>query len=72
MTQSSFNPITGSLVAACVRLVLPLELPEFRKRRKSQCVSLLKPYQIPQRVVLVWGGLHNERFKKMRIIVSAG
>jgi long-chain acyl-CoA synthetase len=60
------NAITGQLVAARVRLLAPEAPPEFRKRMVALCRERLARYKIPQRVTIVDGPLHSERFKVLR------
>jgi acyl-CoA synthetase (AMP-forming)/AMP-acid ligase II len=60
------NPITGQAVFARVKLVAPETLADFRTRMHAFCRSKLERYKIPQKVELVEGSLHGERFKKMR------
>jgi long-chain acyl-CoA synthetase len=60
------NAITGQLVAARVRLDTPEAPGAFRKRMVGFCRDRLARYKIPQRVVVVDGPLHSERFKVMR------
>ena len=62
------NPITGQMVYARVRLADPLEnLPMFRARMATFCKERLSRYKIPQKVELVRGDLHSDRFKKLRV-----
>jgi long-chain acyl-CoA synthetase len=60
------NAITGNLVAARIRLDAPEPLGEFRGRLIAFCKDRLARYKIPQKVRLVDGPLHNERFKAVR------
>lgn len=60
------NAITGNLVAARIRLDAPESLGEFRGRLIAFCKDRLARYKIPQKVRLVDGRLHNERFKAVR------
>jgi long-chain acyl-CoA synthetase len=60
------NAITGQLVAARVRLHDPEPPGQLRGRMMAFCRDRLARYKIPQKVVLVDGPLHSERFKVMR------
>jgi len=60
------NAITGQMVAARVKLGTKESLSEFRKRMRAFCQDKLESYKIPQKVILVEGALHGERFKKTR------
>jgi long-chain acyl-CoA synthetase len=60
------NAITGQLVAARVRLLAPETPSEFRKRMVAFCRERLARYKIPQKVTIVDGPLHSERFKVLR------
>jgi long-chain acyl-CoA synthetase len=60
------NAITGNLVAARIRLEAPEPPGEFRRRLSAFCKERLARYKIPQKVQLVDGPLHNERFKAVR------
>lgn len=60
------NAITGQLVAARVRLSEPEPAGEFRRRLTAFCRGRLDRFKIPQKIVLVDGPLHSERFKVMR------
>jgi acyl-coenzyme A synthetase/AMP-(fatty) acid ligase len=60
------NPISGQIIKARVNLRSGETLAEFRKRMRSFCKKRLARYKIPQKVLIVEGNLHGERFKKMR------
>lgn len=60
------NSITGQLVAARVRLAEPEPPAQFRRRMQAFCRDRLARFKIPQRVTVVDGPLHSERFKTMR------
>ena len=60
------NAITGQLVAVRVRLSEPATAAEFRRRMTAFCKDRLARYKIPQKVTVVDGPLHSERFKVMR------
>jgi long-chain acyl-CoA synthetase len=60
------NAITGQLVAARVRLQHAEPAAEFRRRLVTHCRDRLARYKIPQKVTVVDGPLHSERFKVMR------
>ncbi len=60
------NAITGQLVAARVRLHEPESPATFRRRLVAFCRDRLARYKIPQKVTIVDGPLHSERFKVMR------
>lgn len=60
------NAITGQLVAARVRLDAPEAPADFRRRLVGFCRERLARYKIPQKVIVVDGPLHSERFKVMR------
>lgn len=60
------NAITGQLVAVRVRLHEPEPPAAFRRRMVDFCRDRLARYKIPQKVTIVDGPLHSERFKVMR------
>jgi long-chain acyl-CoA synthetase len=60
------NAITGQLVAVRVRLDEPERPADFRRRMVAHCRDRLARYKIPQKVTVVDGPLHSERFKVMR------
>jgi len=60
------NAITGHIVKAKVKLNSGETVAEFSKRMRTFCRGKLHSFKIPQKVVLVDGGMHGERFKKMR------
>ena len=60
------NAITGQLVAVRVRLSEPATAAEFRRQMTAFCKDRLARYKIPQKVTVVDGPLHSERFKVMR------
>lgn len=60
------NPLTGNIVFARVKLARPEDLASFRIRMQVHCRGKLERFKIPQKVELVDGTLHGERFKKMR------
>lgn len=60
------NAITGQLVAARVRLDPPEPVKDFRRRMNAHGKDRLARYKIPQKVTVVDGPLHSERFKVMR------
>ncbi len=60
------NAITGHLVAARVRLRAPEPAAQFRRRLVEFCRDRLARYKVPQKVTVVDGPLHSERFKVMR------
>jgi acyl-coenzyme A synthetase/AMP-(fatty) acid ligase len=60
------HPLTGQIVVARVRLGTSETLSEFRARLRTYCGERLAAFKVPQKVVLVDGALHGERFKKVR------
>jgi len=60
------NAITGQLVALRVRLHDPEPVADFRRRLTAYCRERLARFKIPQKVTIVDGPLHSERFKVMR------
>lgn len=60
------NPITGQIVFARIKLSRPEEPAAFRARLREFCRDRLDRFKIPQKIELVDGTLHGERFKKMR------
>lgn len=66
------NAITGQLVAARIRLREPEPAGPFRKRLTAFCRDRLARYKIPQKIVLVDGPLHSDRFKVMRRAPESG
>jgi long-chain acyl-CoA synthetase len=49
-----------------VRLSEPATAAEFRRQMTAFCKDRLARYKIPQKVTVVDGPLHSERFKVMR------
>ena len=62
------HPLTGQIVVARVRLGTSETLSEFRARMRAYCRERLEAFKVPQKVVLVEGALHGERFKKLRSV----
>ena len=60
------NPITGMIVKAMVRLASGEDPASFRARLRPFCRTRLKPYMIPQKIVVVTDAMHGDRFKKVR------
>lgn len=60
------HPLTGNIVVARVRVDTDETLSQFRKRMREFCSTKLARFKIPQKVELVEGALHGDRFKKMR------
>ena len=60
------NPITGAIVCARVRLLLPEPLAELRSRIRQACRGRLAPYQIPVKIVITDEEQFGGRFKKKR------
>jgi acyl-CoA synthetase (AMP-forming)/AMP-acid ligase II len=60
------HPITGQIVCARVKLGGDETLTEFRKRMHAFCRDKLQRYKVPQKVEIVDGSIHGERFKKIR------
>jgi long-chain acyl-CoA synthetase len=60
------NAITGQLVAVRVRLEAPESPAEFRRQLVAFSRDRLARYKIPQKVTIVDGPLHSERFKVIR------
>jgi acyl-coenzyme A synthetase/AMP-(fatty) acid ligase len=60
------HPITGQIVTARVKLIVPEAANDFRRRMREFCRGRLARFKIPQRVELAESSLHGERFKKMR------
>jgi len=60
------NLITGQIVAARVKLRTNETVSEFRNRMFAYCREKLPRFKIPQKVLLVSGDIHGDRFKKMR------
>jgi acyl-coenzyme A synthetase/AMP-(fatty) acid ligase len=61
------NAITGQIVKARVSLSSGESGSEFRRRMREFCGGHLADFKIPQKVVLVEGALHGDRFKKLRL-----
>lgn len=60
------HPLTGSIVAARVKLSGDEDLPEFRRRMRAHCQDKLGRHKIPQKVEVVSRSMQGSRFKKMR------
>jgi acyl-CoA synthetase (AMP-forming)/AMP-acid ligase II len=60
------NPITGSIVAARVRLAEPESATEVERRVRKYCGEHLAYYKIPAVVEIAEEELHGERFKRIR------
>jgi long-chain acyl-CoA synthetase len=58
--------LVGQIVVARVELATNESRAEFRSRMRRFCSERLEEFKIPQKVELVTGGLHGERFKKQR------
>jgi acyl-coenzyme A synthetase/AMP-(fatty) acid ligase len=66
LVRGESHPLTGNIVVAKVKLSTDESLAEFRKRMRMYCASKLQRFKIPQKVEIVEGSLHGERFKKLR------
>jgi long-chain acyl-CoA synthetase len=60
------NAILGQQVVAHVVLARPEPVNAFRARLAQFCRSRLENFKIPQKVLVVEGPLHNDRFKVVR------
>ncbi len=60
------NAITGQMVTARLKVTTGETVAEVRKRLRAFCQGRLPRFKIPQKLDLVDGALHGERFKKMR------
>jgi len=60
------SAILGQQVVALVSLARPEPVTAFRARLVQFCRPRLQNFKIPQKVLLVEGPLHNERFKMLR------
>ena len=60
------NPVIGQIVIARVKLAQPESLPDFRTRMRLFCREKLPEFKVPQKVILVDGPVHGDRFKKIR------
>lgn len=60
------NIITGSMVAASIRLSKNEELSSFQSRMHKFCKEKLASYKIPQKILLTTNVLYSDRFKKIR------
>jgi acyl-CoA synthetase (AMP-forming)/AMP-acid ligase II len=60
------NPITGSIVAARVRLRQPEPAADVERRIRAHCRAHLAHFKIPAVVEVVEEELHGERFKRIR------
>jgi long-chain acyl-CoA synthetase len=60
------NAITGMIVKARVKLSTGESVGDFRRRLRQFCAGRLPSYKIPQKVELIEGSFHGDRFKKMR------
>lgn len=61
------NAITGQIVRAHVKLATSERPSEFRTRMRTFCRHHLPEFKVPQKVVVVDGSLHGDRFKKKRL-----
>jgi acyl-coenzyme A synthetase/AMP-(fatty) acid ligase len=61
------NAITGQIVRAHVKLATSERPSEFRTRMRTFCRHHLPAFKVPQKVVVVDGSLHGDRFKKKRL-----
>ncbi len=64
------HAITGHIVAAQIRLQNLEESREFKIRMRQFCKNKLQPYKIPSKVFITDKPMHNERFKRMRRLVT--
>jgi acyl-CoA synthetase (AMP-forming)/AMP-acid ligase II len=62
------SPITGQMVQALIRTSTNENLRDLRIRLRRFCKDRLEQYKIPQKILLSNGTLHNERFKKNRVV----
>jgi acyl-coenzyme A synthetase/AMP-(fatty) acid ligase len=65
LVRGEKSAITGSMVAAVVRLSTGESAAQFRGRMREFCAGKLAPFKIPQKVTLSAEPLHNARFKKV-------
>ena len=66
IVRGESHPMTGQIVYAAIRLSTDESLADFRVRMRAFCATRLQRYKIPQKIELVQGSLHGERFKKIR------
>lgn len=67
VVRGEHHPLTGSIVAARVKLSSDEDLPTYRRRMRAYCRDKLARYKIPQRVDIVSTSMQGSRFKKMRL-----
>ena len=60
------HPFIGNMVFASVNLSSGESLSQFRIRMRAYCKGKLDNFKIPQKVALMEGQLHSNRFKKIR------
>jgi acyl-CoA synthetase (AMP-forming)/AMP-acid ligase II len=60
------NPVTGQVVAARLTLIRPEDRLALYLRVRAFCRDKLAPHQVPMTIEVVDGGLHGDRFKKVR------
>jgi acyl-coenzyme A synthetase/AMP-(fatty) acid ligase len=58
--------ITGMVVKATLKLVLPEDARALARRVREHCHLHLEPFKVPAVVEVSAGPHHSERFKKMR------
>lgn len=64
--QAEKNPLTGQIVTARVKLMVPEDPAIFKQRMRQFCKGKLDPYKIPVRVEITQDDQVTERFKKWR------
>jgi acyl-CoA synthetase (AMP-forming)/AMP-acid ligase II len=64
------NPITGQVVSARFKPIVPEDLTQFRKKVRAYCATRLAPYKVPVRIPLAGEELYSKRLKKMRRVPS--
>jgi acyl-coenzyme A synthetase/AMP-(fatty) acid ligase len=60
------NAITGQVVVARVRVIVPETAEQLKARMRRFCASRLEPWQVPARVSVTTDPLHSTRFKRIR------
>jgi long-chain acyl-CoA synthetase len=66
VVHARHNPVTGQVVTATVTLRVPEDRRELQRRVRRFCRERLRPHQIPATLEIAEGGLHGQRFKRVR------
>jgi acyl-CoA synthetase (AMP-forming)/AMP-acid ligase II len=64
------HAMTGQIVRAIVRLVVPESLEQFKVRMRIFCADRLASFKVPVKVQLTHEAVHSARFKRVRRVES--